>query len=239
MTAAPPTDAANPAGLWQRYSAWSLDAALLLIPMLLVCWPWLADAVAHLETAHRALLNAMGAFVSNRLDASDVLDPTQLVAQMFGNADIRAAAIQAQQSLMLLVLVPAVLYAALATVWHAGFESTRWQASPGKRALGLQVTDLQGARLWPGRALWRQLASAASWFSLNLGHAMIGFGPRHQALHDLLSKTRIVHSNADTRLPVWAKAWIALQLLLLFAAVFWVMQAAQTASNAAIHEMLG
>src|SRR3546814_15453554 len=36
------------AGFWRRYAAWSLDAALLAVPSVLLCWPLLRRAAAAL-----------------------------------------------------------------------------------------------------------------------------------------------------------------------------------------------
>lgn len=40
-------------------------------------------------------------------------------------------------------------------LYYASFHSSRWQATPGKRLLGLRVTDTAGGRLGFGRALLR------------------------------------------------------------------------------------
>ena len=42
-------EAAAPAGFWQRYAAWTLDAALLALPTLLVTWPRIAASVPDWE----------------------------------------------------------------------------------------------------------------------------------------------------------------------------------------------
>lgn len=48
-------------------------------------------------------------------------------------------------------------FAAFELVYHAGFESSTWQATPGKRLAGLRVGDLAGSRLRPIRAATRSL----------------------------------------------------------------------------------
>src|SRR3546814_1061223 len=44
------------AGFWRRYAAWSLDAALLAVPSLLLCWPLLRRAAAALARDYPAVL---------------------------------------------------------------------------------------------------------------------------------------------------------------------------------------
>ena len=45
--------------------------------------------------------------------------------------------------------------ACIAAIYFIGFEASRWQATPGKRLLGLRVETVEGARLSVGRALLR------------------------------------------------------------------------------------
>jgi len=62
-------------------------------------------------------------------------------------------------------------------VYFALFESSRYQASPGKKLLGLLVTDLQGARLGFWQALERNLWKASYCFSIWLACHLV---PREQ-----------------------------------------------------------
>jgi uncharacterized RDD family membrane protein YckC len=78
-------------------------------------------------------------------------------------------------------------------LYFAGFESSSWQATPGKRALGLKVTDLAGRRIGFGRASGRFFAKALSTAILLIGFIMAAFTERRQALHDRLAGTLVVH----------------------------------------------
>ena len=72
-------------------------------------------------------------------------------------------------------------------LYFASFESSRWQATPGKRALGLFVTDLAGKRVSFARASGRYFGKLLSEFIFFFGFLMAGFTKRKQALHDYLS----------------------------------------------------
>src|SRR3546814_10394134 len=48
------------AGFWRRYAACSLDAALLAVPSLLLCWPLLRRAAAALARDYPAVLELAG-----------------------------------------------------------------------------------------------------------------------------------------------------------------------------------
>lgn len=72
-------------------------------------------------------------------------------------------------------------------LYFSFFESSSWQATPGKRALGLFVTDLQGRRISFGRATARCFGKILSALILYIGFFMIGFTERKQGLHDMLA----------------------------------------------------
>jgi uncharacterized RDD family membrane protein YckC len=74
-------------------------------------------------------------------------------------------------------------------------ESSRWQATVGKRIMGLQVTDAHGGRLSFVHALMRMLAKIVSSIPLGLGFVVAAFTARKQALHDLIVRTLVVRSG--------------------------------------------
>ena len=84
--------------------------------------------------------------------------------------------------------------AALVVNWlyYALLESSSWQATLGKKALGLQVTDLEGRRISFGRATGRYFARIISAMTLFIGYIMAGFTQKKQALHDLIAGTLVV-----------------------------------------------
>lgn len=67
-------------------------------------------------------------------------------------------------------------------------ESSRHQATLGKRMMGIVVTDLDGNRISFGRALAR---SAVQWLSF-IDYIPAVFSSRKQALHDHLANTQVV-----------------------------------------------
>ena len=85
----------------------------------------------------------------------------------------------------LLAIVGGWLYEAL-------MESSRWQATLGKRALGLRVVDLEGRHISFSRATGRHFAKILSSLILNVGFLMAGFTSKKQALHDMIAGTLVV-----------------------------------------------
>jgi uncharacterized RDD family membrane protein YckC len=84
----------------------------------------------------------------------------------------------------------------ISTVIHwlywAGLESSIFQATLGKMALGLKVTDLNGDPISFARATGRYFAKFISAIILGIGFMMAGWTARKQALHDIMAGTLVV-----------------------------------------------
>lgn len=78
-------------------------------------------------------------------------------------------------------------------LYFTTFESSAAQATPGKRMMGLVVTDADGRRISPNRALWRnsagRLVDALSPFYL--GYTCAFFTKEARAAHDFVAGTRV------------------------------------------------
>lgn len=85
-----------------------------------------------------------------------------------------------------------ILIAAVGSwLYHTGLECSSWQGTPGKKVLGLAVTDLNGRRIGFGRANARFWSKILSGF-MYIGFIMIGFTDRKQGLHDMIAGTLVV-----------------------------------------------
>jgi uncharacterized RDD family membrane protein YckC len=71
-------------------------------------------------------------------------------------------------------------------------ESSAWQATLGKRAVGIKVTDLQGDKIGFGRANARYWSKILSAILLFIGFLMAAFTEKKQALHDLIAGTLVI-----------------------------------------------
>jgi uncharacterized RDD family membrane protein YckC len=76
-------------------------------------------------------------------------------------------------------------------IYEAAMESSSKQATVGKMALGLIVTDLEGRRISFLRATGRHFAKFISTMILLIGYIMAGFTDRKQALHDMIAGTLV------------------------------------------------
>jgi uncharacterized RDD family membrane protein YckC len=84
----------------------------------------------------------------------------------------------------------------LGLLYWSLLESSPLQATLGKMALGLKVTDLEGRRLSFPRALGRTLAKLLSTLLFMIGYLMVGWTARKQGLHDLIAGTLVVKAAA-------------------------------------------
>ena len=78
-------------------------------------------------------------------------------------------------------------------IYFAAFESSSKQATLGKMALGIKVTDLNGRRIGFGKATGRCLGRVLSMTILFIGCIMIAFTEKKQGLHDKMAGCLVVN----------------------------------------------
>lgn len=78
-------------------------------------------------------------------------------------------------------------------IYYAAMESSQKQATVGKIALGIKVTDLNGDRISFGKASGRFFGKIISWLILGIGFLMIAFTARKQGLHDTMAGCLVVN----------------------------------------------
>lgn len=228
------TTAAGPAGFWPRYVAWSLDAVLVAIPVLVLGAGWLAARGATLMQTVGALGNdlLLELWLSPMLEHDTEASIATLLQSLLSAAtapQIQAGVGALREALAWWLLPPLAAWSVLALAWHTAFEAMPGAATPGKRALGLFVCSATGDRLPTGRVALRQAAGLLSWLSLNLGHLSAALAPRHQALHDHIARARVMTRPAARPFPGWALAWLLAQGAALAAGCLWLSSALETA----------
>lgn len=87
-------------------------------------------------------------------------------------------------------------------LYFAKLESGDAQATLGKRAMLLKVTDEFGNRISFGRATGRHFAKILSGIILYIGFFMAGFTARKQGLHDMLASTFVVFDTVQPGQPL-------------------------------------
>lgn len=94
-------------------------------------------------------------------------------------------------ALLMSSILVGLVKALVSWLYGAGFESSRFQATPGKMLLGLKVTDLDGRRITFMHATGRALGKWVSGIILGMGYVLVAFTDRKQGLHDLMAGTLV------------------------------------------------
>ncbi len=89
-----------------------------------------------------------------------------------------------------------VMWLAIAWVYFAVFEASRKQATLGKLAVGIKVTDLHGNRIGFARASGRYFAKYISVTTIGIGYLMAAFTKRKQGLHDMMAGCLVIRRDA-------------------------------------------
>ena len=115
-----------------------------------------------------------------------------------------------------------LLQIAMGWIYKAGLESGPRQATLGKRALGIQVTDLAGQRVSFARASGRFFGMLLSALIVGIGFLMAAFTKRKQALHDMMASCLVVRAGATSEeiahasgtMPMTFGAWVGAAVIL-------------------------
>ncbi len=160
--------AANPAGFLLRFVAYFIDRLIVGFISLAVIFPILA-------------IMGISLFGLSELDAFrdfDNLNDSEKVALVM-------AAIAAYSMLIVIAVCINWLYYSL-------FESSERQATPGKMAVGIKVTSVNGRRISFLNATGRFFGKIISGMLFGIGYIMILFTEKQQGLHDIMAGTLVV-----------------------------------------------
>lgn len=93
-------------------------------------------------------------------------------------------------------------YGSIAAMWlyFALMESSKYQATLGKMALNLRVTDLHGNKIGFGRATGRFFGKYLSSLILCIGYLMVAWTEKKQGLHDIMAKTLVIRTKQEPKI---------------------------------------
>ena len=122
-----------------------------------------------------------------------VVLPMQLLSGVdafnMDGSDVEAAEFA---KLFAVVGISVVISIVIQWLYEAVLLSSVNQATFGKQAFGLRVTDLSGERLTFGRATGRHFAKWISYFTFGIGYLIQPITEKKQALHDIIAGTLVV-----------------------------------------------
>jgi uncharacterized RDD family membrane protein YckC len=150
------------AGFWLRFVALIIDSIVMWILGAIVLFPLMG------AMGITAIFRGMNAANGGQMRPEDMLPFMTLFFRI--------------------ILISAVLR----WLYYALMESSSWQATLGKKALGLEVTDMEGRRIGFGRATGRTFGKIISAFILYIGFLMAAFTEKKQALHDMIAGCLVI-----------------------------------------------
>ncbi len=155
------------AGFWRRFAAFLIDALLISTVMGILYFIFIG-------------LFVMVCAIANAGPIQSGEEPAALVLVGLG----------AGFGVIILSLI--ISDTVICWLYFALMESSAKQATLGKMALRIVVTDANGQRISFGRATGRHFAKIISRIILRIGFIMAGFTRKKQALHDMMSDCLVV-----------------------------------------------
>jgi uncharacterized RDD family membrane protein YckC len=119
-----------------------------------------------------------------------VLFGLSFLSLLSGDAESKVALIVAAASAIVMAIVALMI---IGWLYYALMEASANQATLGKMAIGIKVTDLDGNRISFGRATGRYFGKIVSAMIFYIGFIMTGFTEKKQALHDIMAGCLVVN----------------------------------------------
>lgn len=160
------------AGFWKRVGAFVIDSIILSIPIMVLYVIW-------------GLVNAKAL-------------PALLAADQASPMAIAPILLRFYAGIFLLQLLSLVLF----WLYNAWMESSRHQATWGKRLVGIKVVGAQGNPLTFWHATGRNLGKFISSMTLYIGFLMAGANAHKQALHDVIASAYVVDKDYQEGQPL-------------------------------------
>jgi uncharacterized RDD family membrane protein YckC len=151
------------AGFWLRFVAYVIDAIIIYVLQSFVFVPF---------------LGILGLSVASQLGDPGEMTDIETMGMIGGIMAMGATA-------FLVSTIIGILYFTV-------MESSKYQATVGKMALGLKVTDIDGKNIDFVKALIRNVSKIISQMILFIGFIMAGFTDKRQGLHDIIAGTLVV-----------------------------------------------
>ena len=137
-------------------------------------------------SAYAGFWKRVAAAIIDGLVVTAATMPCTFTSMMAGGSGGRDADLSVNLATNCFAIVVGWIYSAL-------MEASNKQATLGKMALGIIVTDEFGNRISFGRATGRHFAKWISAIILLIGYIMVAFTEKKQGLHDMIAGTLVVN----------------------------------------------
>jgi uncharacterized RDD family membrane protein YckC len=134
-------------------------------------------------------------FLAKVLDTIILLVVNMIVGAVIGGVigGITAASGRPVTAVALLIQISAQLAGIAMTLAYAIYFTRKFDATPGKKALGLRLLRADGSKLSKRRIVGRYFAEWISSAIMCVGYLMVAFDKeQHRALHDRICDTRVI-----------------------------------------------
>lgn len=165
------------AGFWKRAIALIIDGLLMMGGVWLYALPSIASQVLiYSRRQGEPIWNSIGyaneefVYLTNSIWMDEHFNPEMFTFSM--------------------------IWIAIFIILFSLLESSKWQASPGKKIMKLYVCDMKGERLDFAQSFMRNFNKVFSLLSFNIGFILAGLTRKRQALHDMMSHCLVMRESA-------------------------------------------
>lgn len=116
-----------------------------------------------------------------------------IIANFILSMVLRVLLGSSESAQLVIVLLGYLVGIVIGWLYYAKQESSPKQATIGKDALGIVVTDMEGKRISFTKATVRYFSKILSGLILLIGYIMAAFTEKKQALHDMIAGTLVVN----------------------------------------------
>ncbi len=157
------------AGFWRRFLAYIIDSLIIGAVQFILMLPFF-------------LIFGVGLFgLENGFDDGYSISSMHFIQH---NNEVEIVAVSLMIAFIIIMVILSII---IQWLYFALMEASSRQATLGKMAIGLYVTDLDGNRISFGKATGRYFGKIISGLILNIGYILAGVTEKKQALHDMMA----------------------------------------------------
>jgi eukaryotic-like serine/threonine-protein kinase len=121
---------------------------------------------------------------------ADLIDEVILIVTSFLLTQTQSSSLSTNEDLQGALFI--FFYIFIAAGYGPGLESSSLQATVGKKAMGIIVTNLNGHKISFSQAFARHLSKFISYLTFGIGYLMVGFTKKRQTLHDQIASCLVI-----------------------------------------------
>ncbi|PCI24877.1 hypothetical protein COB57_03855 [Candidatus Peregrinibacteria bacterium] len=186
-------------GFWKRFFAFIIDGivtgAITMIILTILLFAKAAMNVSASTTPEETIAPAPSSIelTTESVEAMTDSEIMQMLAAEGVNLEGKNESMAPAGIAIAFAILMFLVQVLVPYIYYAKMESSENQATLGKMALGMKVTDMNGKRISFGRASGRYWGKILSGLTILIGYIMAGFTDKKQALHDMMAGCLVVN----------------------------------------------